>query len=193
MTRRIILMVGAVALAGCASAAGSSVGSFGPSTALRPNLQSVTEGRGGTFTVRLNLPQPAYVAAVEVYPNQMMTLLGVARGAMTGTNMLSSGSQTIQLRTGAGGVYNAPDWTQADMLRCNRDPHYPKCQEQGYVVVVASATPFNPEQTAVNLSGVDIHGDSNDVLQRVSDAVAHSSGESWGATAADISAMVAPY
>lgn len=190
---KMTLLFGAIALAGCASAAVGSAGSFGPTTALRPSLQSVTEGRGGTFTVRLNLPEPAYVTAVEVYPNQMMTLLGVARGAATAMNMLSSGTQTILLRTGVGRVYTASDWTEADARRCNSDPQYPKCQEKGYVVVVASSAPFHPDQTAANLSAVDIHGSSSDVLQRVSNAVAHSSGEAWGATAADISAMVAPY
>lgn len=185
--------VAAVLVVGCASASSNMAPSFGPSVALRPTIQTVTEGRGGSFTVRLNLPQQAYVAAVEVYPNRTAVPLGMA-DVPSGTRMLDSGSQTVAFQTLPTTVaYTAPNWTSADWTRCNSNPRYPGCQQQGYVVVVASATPFSPSDITDNLATVDLRGSNDDVISRIGNAVAHATGAAWGAASGNMSAMLSPF
>jgi len=185
--------VAAVLVVGCASVSSNTASNFGPTTALRPKVESVTEGRGANFTVRLNLPQPAYVAAVEVYPNQTAVPLGTA-GKLSGTAMLASGSQSVAFRVLPASVaYKAPNWTPTDMERCNDSPNNPGCRQQGYVVVVASDTPFDPGGITDNLATVDLRGSNDDVVRRIGDAVSHAAGAAWGAAAGGITAMLAPY
>jgi hypothetical protein len=191
--KRFLMGLITAAIAGCASAPATTVGNFGPTPSLNPRIRSVTEGRRGSFTVRVNLSQPAYVAAINVYPNQSAILLG-ASGLPSGTTKLESGSQSIALQTLATSpVYNAAGWGPADWTRCNSNPYHSGCQQQGYVVIVASQTPFSQDDIATNLAGVDLHGPDSDVIHRIGVAVAHATGDAWSASAGTESAMMAPY
>lgn len=191
--RKHLFSVAAVLVVGCASASSNMASSFGPSVPLRPSIQTVTEGRGGSFTVRLNLPQQAYVAAVEVYPNRTAVPLGMA-DVLSGTRMLHSGSQTVAFQTLPTTIgYSAPDWTLTDLTRCNTNARYPGCQQQGYLVIVASDTPFSPSGITDNLATVDLRGSNDVVISRIGNAVAHATGAAWGAASGNMSAMLSPF
>lgn len=191
--RKHLFSVAAVLVAGCASASSNMALRFGPTVALRPSIQTVTEGRNATFTVRLNLPQEAYVAAIEVYPNQTAVPLGTA-GKLSGTSMLASGSQTVAFRTLPSTVaYSAPNWTSTDWTRCHTNPRHAGCDQQGYIVIVASETSFSPSGIADNMATVDLRGSNADVVQRIGDAVANATGAAWGAAAGNITVMLSPF
>ena len=193
MKRIVIGLIAAAAIAGCASTPATTVASFGPTPALSPQIQSVTEGRRGSFTVRVDLPQPVYIAAIDVYPNQSATQLGTS-GVPSGTTKIEGGRQSIALQTLATShVYNAADWGPADWKRCNSSSYHSGCQQKGYVVIVASQRPFSQDDIATNLAEVDHHGADSDVIHRVGGAVAHAAGDTWAASAGASVAMMAPY
>jgi hypothetical protein len=192
MMQRYLAGLAAVFVVGCASTSANLASNFGPTTKLSPGVQSANLGRDGIVTVRVNLPQPEYLAAVAVFPNQSVLPLG-ASDRPSGTKELAAGAQAVVLRQLPALHHSAPDWTLADIERCNANPHYPRCQQQGYVVIVASENPFDTREIVDNITAVDLHGSDADVIRRIGEAAAHATGAAWSATAMSMTGMVAPY
>lgn len=177
---------------GCASTSADMVSNFGPTTKLSPGVQSANLGRDGIVTVRVNLPQPEYLAAVAVFPNQSMIPLGTS-GRPSGTDKTAAGVQALVLHQLPALQKSASDWTLQDIERCNANPRYPRCQQQGQVVIVASDSPFVTRELIDNITAVDLHGSDADVIRRIGEAAAHATGASWSASATSMTGMVAPY
>jgi len=192
MMRKYLAVLAAVLVFGCASTSGNLASNFGPTTKLSPGVQSANLGRDGIVTVRVSLPQPEYLAAVAVFPNQSMIPLG-ASDRPSGTNELAAGAQTVVLHQLPALHRTAPDWTLQDIERCNANPRYPRCQQQGYVVIVASDSAFDTRELIDNVTAVDLHGSDADVIRRMGEAAAHATGASWSASATSMTGMVAPY
>lgn len=190
--QKYLAVLAAVLVVGCASTSADMVSNFGPTTKLSPGVQSANLGTDGIVTVRVNLPQPEYLAAVAVFPNQSMIPLGTS-GRPSGTDKVAVGVQALVLHQLPALHRSAPDWTLQDIERCNANPRYPRCQQQGHVVIVASDSPFDTRELIDNITAVDLHGSDADVIRRIGEAAAHATGASWSASATSMTGMVAPY
>jgi len=191
MMQRHLAVLAVVLVVGCASTSADMVTNFGPTTKLSPGVQSAYLGTEGIVTVRVNLPQPEYLATVAVFPNQSMIPLGT-NGRPSGTDKVAAGTQAVVLHQLPALQKSASDWTLQDIERCNRNPHYPRCRQQGYAVVVASDSPFDTRELIDSVTAVDLHGSDADVIRRVGEAAAHATGASWSASATSMTGMVTP-
>lgn len=195
-------ITGAALLAATACVTGKAIApaQFGPGVSLQPSIKDVAPVVGGGYNMKLDLPAPAYVAAVSVYPKRRATILGIFDSSDS-SGMLASGSQgvTVKAVLESKTYESSAGPTQADWARCMKYVGaMMRCDDPtGYIIIVASRTPFDATAVDQKMTAVDLDGSAADVVLRVADAVAQSTDASWGAASAAVpppgSSLTSPF